>query len=48
MLTNRLLSAGFHVELNSATHECDWHSIVIKTAVMICIRRDVGSHVRLA
>ena len=48
MLTKRLSSAWFYVKLDSASHGCYWHPIVIETAMMVGIRGDVGSHVRLA
>jgi hypothetical protein len=48
MLTKHLLSALFDMKLYTATHGCNWHSIVIKGAVVIGISRDDGSHVRLA
>ncbi len=45
MLTKCRASAWFYVELYSASHGCDWHPIVVKTAVMVGIHRDFGSHV---
>jgi hypothetical protein len=48
MLTKRLSSAWFYVKLDSISHGCYWHPIVIKTAMMVGKRRDVGSHVQLA
>ena len=47
-ITKRLSSVRFDMKLYAATHWCNWHSIVIKGAVVIGISGDVGSHVRLA
>jgi hypothetical protein len=48
MLTKRLLSAWFYVKLDSTSHGFYRHPIVIEAAMMVGIRGDVGSHVRLA
>jgi hypothetical protein len=45
MLTKRLSSAWFYMELDRTSHGRKWHAIIIETAVMIRPCRDVGSHI---
>ena len=48
MLTPRLASVWFDVELYSTAHGSEWHAVVVKVAVVVRVCGDVGRHMRLS